>query len=70
MDGARDRLEEAALQYGRMVRSQYYVEKGFRIVPCGTDVNRMTLFFAEQLQYAALELVDILSAQPLPPRKT
>ena len=73
LEGARRKLEEAALQYARMSKLGEYLstENGhtFRNRVCATDIPHYIGEFERQLKQAAIDLLSELSAQPLPERE-
>lgn len=71
LEGARRRLEDAALIYARMkALGEYIDEQGFRVRLGHSDISDYTEMFKGNLVRAAEDLFAEISMTPLPERKS
>lgn len=69
LEGARQRLEESALQYARMKTMGMYLESGRHVIVSANDRQMYEDNFASELHRLAVQLLAELASAPLPARK-
>jgi hypothetical protein len=71
IEAARQKLEEAALQFARVKTLDIYLDTNGGIVSyCLTDREMYLKHHASVLQQAAVRLLTEMTLAPLPPRRT
>lgn len=74
LEGARQKLEEAALNYARMKASGHYLERrsgeSFIVRVCGSDRDSYLDMFTKNTLMASCDLLDEMMAADLPKRTT
>lgn len=70
IEGTRQRLEEAALNYARMKTMGLHLENGCLCVVSGSDRQNYVDMFLRNLLVEAEHLLAELTMTPLPSRKT